>query len=207
MNHSHFITFEGIDGAGKSTILERLANEWRFMVKPCFTREPGGSSIGSDIRAVLLNRETPLSPEVAALLFTADRFQHLEEVIHPALKSGKVVFSDRFIDSTYAYQVAAMGLDKAYFETLVALDSLRPSLTFLLDLPSEVALARLNQLNREAYELKGKDFMHKVREGFLGLQQKEPERFYQLDATKPTDLLFEEVTTQLLRHFSRFSIC
>jgi len=184
-----FITLEGGDGAGKSTQVELLSS-WlescgREVVR---TREPGGTSLGVALRQLLLHG-TDVSPRAEALLYAADRAQHVAEIVRPALQRGAVVVQDRYIDSSLAYQGAARALDPAEIRGLSewASQDLWPQLTVLLDVTPELAVERrsaaggtADRLEREAVE-----FHRAVREGFLGLAEADPERFLVLDAALP----------------------
>ena len=177
MQKGILITFEGIEGSGKSTHM-RLAEEFllqRGYALLC-TYEPGGSPLGEGIRRLLLQRGMALSPFAELFLFCADRAQHLEEVILPALQEGKVVLCDRFADSTTAYQGYGRGIDLKVIEeaNMWATGGLRPHLTILLDCDPEVGLSRVGERDR----LEGEDlsFHRRVKEGYLEIARREPER-------------------------------
>ncbi len=190
-----FVTFEGLDGSGKSTHLERVAQALAERgVAHATTREPGGTELGSAIRKVFLDRRfRQVDGTVELLLVFASRRQHLLEVIDPALAAGRHVLCDRFTDSTYAYQGAGRGVP---FETIARVDELatggrRPDLTLLFDLPAAQARRRgrsgvrrrsggVDRLDAETLE-----FYEKVRGGFLALAAREPERFRVIDSSGP----------------------
>jgi len=183
-----FITFEGPEGAGKSTqvrlLAERLRSEGREVI---VTREPGGTPTGERIRAILLEPDSvQLAPETEALLHSAARAQHIVEVIEPALRRGAIVISDRFKDSTLAYQGAGRGLDVRQLGAIqdFATRSIEPDLTILLDLPVEIGLARRfgepDTMNRMDAESRG--FHSRVRRAFLELARLEPARWIVIDA-------------------------
>lgn len=178
-----FITLEGTEGSGKTTAIKGIAEVLRSEGHDVLvTREPGGSNIGPKIREILLGGDT-VSPLAELLLFLADRTQHVEQVIRPHLAKGGVVLCDRFRDSTVAYQGYARGFDVALLEQLndVATLSLKPDLTLLFDLDPEVGLAR--QTDKDRLDLEPLEFHQKVREGFLEIMKKEPERVIRVDAS------------------------
>jgi dTMP kinase len=188
---SLFVTFEGIEGSGKSTHLGLLAAHLRSAGhRVVETREPGGTAAGRAIRAILLGADAlPLEPLAELLLYCADRTQHLGEIVRPALASGHVVLCDRFSDSTIAYQGYARGLD---LETVRALDAqarggLRPDLTFLLDCPARGGLRRARGRGAagDRFEDAPLAFHERVRAGFRALAAAEPERFHAVDSTAP----------------------
>jgi dTMP kinase len=194
---SLFVTFEGIEGSGKSTHLGYLAAHLRQAGRDVVeTREPGGTRAGEAIRRLLLGRDAvPLTAETELLLYCADRAQHVAELIRPALAAGRVVLCDRFSDSTIAYQGNGRGLD---LETVRALDAharsgLRPGLTFLLDCPAEEGLARARRRAGAAagpadrFERESTPFHERVRAGFLALAAGDPDRFCVLDASEPIE--------------------
>ena len=196
-----FITFEGIEGTGKSTQIELLKElleaQGRRVVVTC---EPGGSRIGAELRRVLLSLENrDLTPQAELFLYLADRAQHVAQVVRPALASGAVVLSDRFADSTVAYQGYGRGMDLALLHQLnaVAVDGLWPELTLLLDLDPVVGLERAMARNsREGktnaegrFEAESLAFHSRVRQGFLDLAAREPGRISIVDATgRPEDI-------------------
>ena len=186
-----FITLEGLEGSGKTTQQKYIVDELRdkgFDV--LLTREPGATRLGKRIRKLLLDPEwSEMTPRAEILLFAADRAQHVEEVVKPALEDGKIVISDRYFDSNLAYQGYGRGLDIEIVKkiNLWAVDYLKPDLTFFLDLPVEVGLARAraqtvdklgDRLERE--ELK---FYQQIRDGYLKLAE-ESERFRVIDANR-----------------------
>jgi dTMP kinase len=178
-----FITLEGTEGSGKTTAIKGIAEVLRSEGHDVLvTREPGGSNIGPKIREILLGGDA-ISPLAELLLFLADRTQHVEQVIRPHLAKGGVVLCDRFRDSTVAYQGYARGFDVALLEQLndVATLSLKPDLTLLFDLDPEVGLAR--QTDKDRLDLEPLEFHQKVREGFLEIMKKEPERVIRVDAS------------------------
>lgn len=187
-----FITLEGPDGAGKTLQAERLTAALRARgLTVRLAREPGGTSLGDRIRAILLTPgEPPIAPRADALLFNAARAQHVAEVIRPALESGAVVVCARYADSTLAYQGYGSGLPLAELRAIgdLATGGLRPDRTILLDIPAEVGLARKTADGVTRFEASFDVAFHRrVREGFLTLAAAEPERWAVVDATAPPD--------------------
>lgn len=193
-----FITFEGGEGAGKSTLIDRLYEALKAQGRAVLkTRAPGGTRAGEAIRALLLNKEgVALIPRAELLLFLADRAQHVEEVITPALKSGQIVLCDRYNDSTIAYQGIARGLGKEEVQKLCAFatDGLDPHLTFYLDLDPAVGLKRLKQVKegKDRIEAEKLSFHQKIREAFHQIAKREEKRFRILDASKSPDQVFHQ---------------
>ena len=187
-----FITFEGGDGTGKSTQVRLLA-EWlteqgRTVVT---TREPGGTEVGTALREIVLHHRGEIDPRAEALLYAADRAQHVGTLVRPALERGDVVVQDRYIDSSVAYQGAGRVLDATEIKriSLWATGDLLPDLTVLLDLPGDVARARLAGENKAFDRLENErdDFHERVRAGFLALAANEPQRFLVVDAAQEID--------------------
>lgn len=206
-----FITFEGIEGCGKSTQAKRLVNRLRELAVPLvFTLEPGGTSVGQKIRRILLDsRNQHLSPLAELLLYAADRAQHVEEVIKPALEQEKWVLCDRFFDATTVYQGYARGLDMKLIVTLneKASPGIRPDITFLIDCAVEVGLERALKRNKiqfqegqDRFEREKKDFHEAVRKGYLHMAMEDPERFVVVDGTLKED----ELEELIFRHVEPF---
>jgi dTMP kinase len=195
---SYFITLEGPDGGGKTLQANRLAEHLRQLGhKTLLTREPGGTTIGDQVRKVLNNLEnTRMDPHTEFLLFSAARAQHVREVIRPHLSAGGVVVCDRYYDSSLAYQGYGHQLDLATLQavTRFATDGLTPDLTLLFDLPAEQGLERRQMggdWNRlDAYAL---EFHQRVRQGYAQLAEQEPERWVRIDATRPAEEVWEEL--------------
>jgi dTMP kinase len=183
-----FISFEGIEGTGKST-QARLLRDWLEGqgMEAVLTREPGGTEIGKSIRRVLLSEEHgSMDPVTELLLYAADRRQHIKELILPSLEQGLVVITDRFSDSTRAYQGSARGLDLKLLDALdeAATGGLKPDLTLVLDMDVRNGLLRNQNANkRDRLELEDVAFHERVRAGFLDIQRAEPERVRLIDAT------------------------
>lgn len=195
---SYFITLEGGEGAGKSTALAAV-REWlenRGIPLVC-TREPGGTRIGEKIRDILLdpgNRE--LSRMTELLMMFAARAQHLDEIIRPALERGRWVLCDRFTDSSRAYQGYGREMGLEAIEKLVGVvhPDLQPDITFLLDVPVDAGLERVNGRGTpDRLELDGSTFLEKVRAGYLALARKEPGRFALIDASRPPEAVTEQI--------------
>lgn len=193
-----FITFEGIDGCGKSTQVKLLDHALKEKkIETCVTMEPGGTEAGKIIRNILLGSEFSVDRYAQLFLFVADRAQHLEEVIRPALMSGKWVLCDRFVESTVAYQGYGLGLNKDFINLLhkEILGDTWPDLTFVLDCPVSVARLRLKTRRGETAELtsgKGDDpyetasleFQERLRQGYLDLARKYPKRIALIDGSE-----------------------
>jgi dTMP kinase len=204
-----FITLEGIEGSGKSTQVQTVARWLTAAGYDCVTtREPGGTSIGGQIRSILLNPENrDLAPSAELLLYVADRAQHLEAVVRPALSAGKVVVCDRYFDATLVYQGYARGLDRDMIRRLHRLvcNGLIPELTLLLDLPAEEGLARAWQrIHTEAshgresrFEEEKLVFHQRVRAGYLDLARREPQRFAIIDAVVDTQAVGRQIESAL----------
>lgn len=203
-----FITFEGIDGSGKSTQLRMLASELRvrgFDVLP--TCEPGGTPLGRRLRAAFLETEENVAPLAELLLFAADRAQHVNFLVKPALDEGKIVVSDRYSDATVAYQGAGRGFPESTIQEIIefATGGLKPDLTLFFDLPIEQALTRTDSRS-DAGEVKNRmdretaEFYERVRGAYLTIAEDEPQRFRVVDASGSTD----EIKTMVLEIVSEF---
>ena len=186
-----FITVEGIEGVGKSTNLEPIRSYLLSRGKDVvMTREPGGTPLGEEIRALLLDRQqTGMHPDTETLLMFAARAQHLAEVIIPALEQGQWVVCDRFTDATYAYQGGGRGIDATRIGALEqwVQGDLRPDLTLLLDAPTEVGMARASQRSHGAdrFEREHADFFLRVRECYRQLAGEGGNRYRIIDASQP----------------------
>ena len=205
MEKGRLISFEGLDGAGKSTQMTMLARWLDTQHVPFIqTREPGGTSLGNEIRQLLLNRpELAIVPLAEAFLFQADRAQHFATLVIPALQEGKLVLTDRCFDASIAYQGFARGLDIALIEnlSLLATQGYKPDLTVLLDLdPSQVqhrtdtaqTLTGMRE-ERTRFDAEVETFHQRVREGFLALARAHPERIKMIDASQTPEDIHREI--------------
>lgn len=204
-----FVTFEGIEGCGKTTQIG-LATAWlkERGVPFLATAEPGGTPLGWKIREILLNRGScAIGAEAELLLFAAARAQHVRETILPALNAGKWVLCDRFTDATLAYQGFGRGIDAAFIRTLNGFSacSLTPDLTILIDLPVETGLARANrrmdgvrpEAAEDRFECEDRAFHGRIRQGYLTLAAAEPERFRIIDGAADAATVHRGVCTRL----------
>jgi dTMP kinase len=186
MNQAKFITFEGVDGAGKSTHLDWFANALRQRgIDLLVTREPGGTPLGERLREILLHE--PMHAETEAMLMFAARREHVEQVIRPALQRGTWVISDRFSDASFAYQGGGRGVPVEKLEQLEQWvhGDLQPDLTLLFDIPIEVARQRLaNNASLDRFEQERGEFFERVRQAYLARAAKTPQRFAVIRAEK-----------------------
>lgn len=213
-----FITFEGIEGCGKSTQV-KLAGEYLKQQRLPFitTEEPGGTSIGRKIREMLLVKAphdtAKMSSETELLLFSAARAQHVREVIRPSLKAGKMVLCDRFSDATIAYQGFGRGLDIDFIRRIndFSAAGLKPDSTLLFDLPVDMGLRRaMERISgnkripaEDRFEREALEFHSKVREGYLSLARNEPERFRIVDASRDIEYVHGEVCAHLSQFINK----
>jgi len=197
-----FITFEGGDGAGKTTQIEKLRG-WleRQGHTVVVTREPGGTDIGVELRNIVLHHRGFLAPRAEALLYAADRAHHIHTVVRPALERGEVVVQDRYFDSSVAYQGAGRVLseDEVRDLSLWATESLIPQLTVVLDIPSDIARQRRDSDNRvfDRLEAEADDFHERVRQAYHRLADAEPDRFLMIDGQRPIDDIHAEVVSRV----------
>lgn len=196
------VTVEGIEGVGKSTNIEFIAEHLRSAGRSIvITREPGGVPVAERIREILLSADTGHIPPMSELLLMfAARFAHLEELIRPALGAGRWVVCDRFTDASYAYQGAGRGLPTSTVSTLETLvqGSLRPDLTLLLDASWEETEGRRRQRGEhDRFEVQGQAFFDRVRHAYLEMAQREPQRLRIIDASQPVDDVRKQIATVL----------
>ncbi|SHG41662.1 thymidylate kinase [Thermosyntropha lipolytica DSM 11003] len=197
-----FISIEGIDGSGKSSIKEGILSFLQDY-NPVGVREPGGTFISEKIRELLLDfKNSSITPRTEAFLYASSRSQLVDEVIRPALEAGKIVVADRYIDSTLAYQGYGRGLDLEFLEMLNQLctGGLKPDLTILLDIDPEIGIKRRRGKKEDRLEGEGLPFQEKVRAGYLELARREPERIKVIDAGRS----LEEVLNDALAAVSLF---
>ncbi len=199
-----FITFEGNDGSGKSsalhTIMEKLQKSGYDVL---YSREPGGSKVAEKIREVILDKDNlGMDDRTEALLYAASRREHLDKTIIPALKEGKIILCDRYIDSSLAYQGYArnIGIDEVYKMNLFATESLLPDLTILVCVRPEIGMQRIKKDNREMdrLELEKMSFHQKVYEGYLELAKKFPERIKVIDGEQTREKVVEDIEKVLM---------
>ncbi|WP_416191018.1 dTMP kinase [Neisseria sp. CCUG12390] len=202
---ARFITLDGIDGAGKSTNLAVIQAWFEARKLPVvFTREPGGTPTGEALREILLNPETRVSLRTETLLMFAARQQHLEDVILPALQNGVNVVSDRFTDATFAYQGGGRNVPLRDIEVLEnwVQGGLRPDLTFLLDVPLEVSMARIEKSReKDRFEQEQADFFTRVRRVYLDRAAANPQRYAVIDSNRDKEQVRQDIKNTLNRHF------
>lgn len=191
-----FISFEGIDGCGKTTQIELLAarlsrREYSYLR----TREPGGTALAEAIRNYLLHSSDTLDARAELLLFGASRAAHVAQIIRPALSSGEIVISDRFADSSVAYQGGGLGLDKNFVRAMnsFATENLHPDATFFLDIEPKTAHARRAQEIEDRIEARGLEFQARVRDTFLEIAREEPNRVHVLDGAQSREILHAQI--------------
>ncbi len=195
MSQGRFITFEGGDGAGKTTLIDKVADLLTTQGhQVVITREPGGTTLGEDIRKILLSHETgEINPTAELLLFLTSRSQHIHEKILPALHQGKIVLCDRFNDSSVVYQGVgrALGLHHVQEICNLACGEIKPELTIYLDLSPDESQKR-KQGEDDRIESEGQEFHQKIREGYLELMEEEPLRIHKIDATQSIESVYNQ---------------
>lgn len=209
----NFLTFEGIDGAGKTTQLELLAKSLTEKGYPiCVTRQPGGTALGTQLRTLLLSESYTPTGLTELFLFAADRSQHLAEVIEPALNRGEIVLCDRYIDSTIAFQGYGRQGDIPQIRQIleIATAGLRPAATILFDLDPQLSLFRRNQRRLtqtlDRIDQESIDFHTRVRQGYLSLAAMEPDRFIVIDASQDIHQVEQATLSAVLNHISKLNI-
>ena len=197
-----FISFEGTEGVGKTTLIRKIYDYLQQQGQQVvLTREPGGTAMAEQIRSLLLsvNHEENMSNDTELLLMYATRAQHLQQVIVPALTAGKIVLCDRFTDASFAYQCAGRGLSKEKLQLLNAnFVSHMPNITFWLDAPTELGMSRARERGAlDRFEQEKATFFEKVRSGYQELWEQQGERIKRLDATQTPDQVFEQAASYL----------
>lgn len=206
MTSGRFITFEGPEGAGKTTIIRMISERFEGSI---LTREPGGIDIAEQIRKVILDKKnTAMDARTEALLYAAARRQHLMEKVRPALDEGRIVLCDRFVDSSLAYQghARALGIEEVLSINRFAIGDMMPELTLYFDIEPELGLSRISkhkgrEINR--LDLEALDFHQKVREGYLILLKRFPERIVKIDASRSLEEVFQETLQILKQHVNK----
>lgn len=204
----YFISFEGIDGAGKSTHIDAFSNLLKERYPSheiVLTREPGGTELGEQLRALLL--DAPMNLETEALLMFAARREHIAQIIEPALEAGKIVISDRFTDASFAYQGGGRGLSLDKLNSLERWvqerpdgSLIQPNLTILFDLPGSVAEARRSKVRApDKFEQMNLNFFEKVREEYLRRAKADPKRFHLVDATQTPETIWSDLQNLKLK--------
>ncbi len=206
MNNGLFITVEGPEGAGKTTVFQMITEELKTEgYSVVFTREPGGIPIAEKIRDVILDKNhTEMDSKTEALLYAAARRQHLVQKIIPALNAGSIVLCDRFIDASLVYQGFAreIGIREVYEINKFAVEEVMPDLTLYFDIEPETGLERINKYRRNEInrlDLEGIDFHRKVREGYLELLHLFPDRIKKIDANQPIEHVKDEAKSLILK--------
>ena len=195
-----FISVEGIEGCGKSTLVNGLDQHLQERnIDYVITKEPGSTSIGKILRSILLDKKQQISPLTELLLMFSDRLDHLDKVIKPSLEAGKIVITDRYIDSTYAYQGAGRGIPKKIIDNLVSqTEIMLPDRTILLDISPEEGLKRASTRNElDRFESENIDFHERLRKSFLDAAVANPDRFLTVDAEQEPDKILQSVINKL----------
>ena len=195
MKEGLFITFEGADGCGKTTQIE-LLNKYLIYkgYKTLLTREPGAKGLGVKLREILLNYDGEVSPNCESFLFLADRAQHIDCIIKPAIKEGKIILCDRHTDSTVAYQGYGRGLDLGRINLLnnIATGGMKPDLTIVFDVDIETSMLRVGK-EKDRMESAGTEFFNKVRQGYLEIAKIEPERVKVINSSDTIENIHKKV--------------
>lgn len=198
LKKGYFITFEGIDGCGKTTQMELLADYLRDVkdVAVIETREPGAKGLGEKIRGLLLDYDGDVSPQCEMFLFLADRAQNIDMIVNPAVEARKIVLCDRHTDSTIAYQGYGRGLDIEELNTLNSLATRhrKPDLTIVFDVDVQTSMHRMGK-EQDRIEAEGAEFLNSVRNGYLTIAQMEPDRVKVVDASRSVNEIHKDVIT------------
>ena len=190
-----FITFEGIEGSGKSSLIAQLKKYFKSSkLEAFFSKEPGGTDLGKEIRKILLNPKYSFDPTSELLLLLADRAEHVQKIIRPKLQKNKLIFCDRYLDSTLAYQGSGRNLDKKIIrEMFKALDFPIPDLTILLDVPVQIGLSRARKRNKlDRFEKEDLNFHENVRRSYLDLAKNDSARIVLFDSSISEEELFKK---------------
>lgn len=208
-----FVTFEGVEGSGKSTQIRILNDVLRLRgYETVLTREPGGTAIGEQIREILLNTaHKGMTPLCELFLYASARAEHVGEIIRPALTAGKIVLCDRFTDATVAYQGYGRGFSVELIQKTndLATESLRPDLTFLLDCPAEEGLKRvaerkaLKKAADDRFEEEPLEFHQRIRDGYLAITKEGKNRFVIVDASQDVEAVHQKITQEILSRLSK----
>lgn len=210
LDRGMFISLEGVEGCGKSTQAELLVEHIAELGYPVIrTHEPGGTPIAECIREILLDpRNEDMTDTAELLLYLASRAQHVEQLILPALREGKVVICERFSDATIAYQGCARGLDLEHLKQVskIAIGGLEPDLTLLLDIDAEIGLARKQCRERDRVEMEHPDFHNKVRDAYLAIASQSPERVQVIDAGRSVQDIQLSIRKCVVRRLAAYSL-
>ncbi len=199
MKKGLFITFEGIDGCGKTTQIELLKNSLEKQGENVLlTREPGAKGLGEKLREILLNYEGDVSSNCESFLFLADRAQHIDTIIKPAIEKGIIVICDRHTDSTVAYQGYGRGLDlkQIHYLNNIATSGIKPDLTFILDIDVETSLERIGKA-RDRMESAGIEFFNRVRNGYIEISKQEPNRVKLINGKDSIENIHNQIITYI----------
>ena len=200
-----FITFEGIEGSGKSSLIAQLKKYFKSSkLEAFFSKEPGGTDLGKEIRKTLLNPKYSFDPTSELLLLLADRAEHVQKIIRPNLQKNKLIFCDRYLDSTLAYQGSGRNLDKKIIkEMFKALDFPIPDLTILLDVPVQIGLSRARKRNKlDRFEKEDLNFHENVRRSYLDLAKNDSKRIVIFDSSISEEELFKKAVNLIKSRIS-----
>lgn len=200
-----FITFEGIEGSGKSSLIAQLKKYFKSSkLEAFFSKEPGGTDLGKEIRKILLNPKYSFDPTSELLLLLADRAEHVQKIIRPNLQKNKLIFCDRYLDSTLAYQGSGRNLDKKIIkEMFKALDFPIPDLTILLDVPVQIGLSRARKRNKlDRFEKEDLNFHENVRRSYLDLAKNDSTRIVIFDSSISEEELFKKAVNLIKSRIS-----
>ena len=200
-----FITFEGIEGSGKSSLIAQLKKYFKSSkLEAFFSKEPGGTDLGKEIRKILLNPKYSFDPTSELLLLLADRAEHVQKIIRPNLQKNKLIFCDRYLDSTLAYQGSGRNLDKKIIkEMFMVLDFPIPDLTILLDVPVQIGLSRARKRNKlDRFEKEDLNFHENVRRSYLDLAKNDSTRIVIFDSSISEEELFKKAVNLIKSRIS-----